>query len=180
MEDNFQDVLSTLDALLGATNLEDVTADSSNFAEMPDGYYLCEVEKAELKASKSSGSPMVALQYKVVENGVDAIQDKDDISLKEIKGTKNRKIFMNYVLKDDNSVKRFVTDMLKFEGEEKGKPILDKEYFTNSAILEDALEILIGMRIYIQSSTTEKSDGTTSNWKNLISWKRVDALELPL
>ena len=69
--------------------------------------------------------------------------------------------------------------MLKFEGETAGEPLLGKEYFTNSALIEDALDILVGMRIYCQSSTTVNDDDTTSVWKNLISWKRAAALNLP-
>ena len=100
--------------------------------------------------------------------------------MQEIKGSKNRKIFMYYVLKDTQSVRRFVSDMLKFEGEEAGKPLLDKEYFMNFEILEDALKILEGMKIYVQVTKSENQDGTVRNWQNLISWKRAAALDLPM
>ena len=86
---------------------------------------------------------------------------------------------MYYVLKDTNSVRRFVSDMLKFEGEEPGKPLLDKEYFMNSEILEDALKLLVGMRIYVQITKSESADGNIRSWQNLISWKRAAMLELP-
>lgn len=169
-------LFNSLDGVLSNTNLDDVTAESNNFAELPDGYYLSEVEKAELKESKSSGQPMVAFQLKIVEEGLAV--DKDG-NFTDLKGTKNRKIFLYYVLKDETAVRRFVTDMLKFEGETEGEPILGKDYFTSSELLVDALDILIGLRIYVQSSTTENKDGSTSVWKNLISWKRAKALELP-
>lgn len=169
-------VFDTLDSILGQTDLTDVTAESNNFAELPDGYYLVEVEKAELKESKSSKQPMVAFQMNVIEDGIGI---ENDGSFCDLKKTKGRKIFMYYVLKDDSSVRRFVTDMLKFEGEEKDKPILEKDYFINSQTLIDALDILVGMRIYCQSSTTVNKDDTTSNWKNLISWKRARMLALP-
>lgn len=85
---------------------------------------------------------------------------------------------MYYVLKDENSIRRFVQDMLKFEGEKEGEPILGKEYFTNAELLEDALEILKGMRIWVQSSTTVNDDESTSTWKNLITWKRAKNIGL--
>lgn len=169
-------LFNTLDGVLSNTKLDDVTAESNNFAELPDGYYLSEVEKAELKESKSSRQPMVAFQLKIVEEGLAV--DKDG-NFTDLKGTKNRKIFLYYVLKDETAVRRFVTDMLKFEGETEGEPLLPKEAFTTSELLVDALDMLIGLRIYVQSSTTENKDDSTSVWKNLISWKRAKALELP-
>ena len=173
--ENLKDIFGSLDKLLGETDLKDVTAESAGFAELPEGYYLSEVEKAELKVSKSSHQPMVAFQMKIVEDGKGVDENGD---LFNIKGSKNRKIFMYYTLKNDSSVKRFVTDMLKFEGEEPGKSILEKECFTTSELLEDALEILIGMRIFVQVSVTENDDGSKSTWQNLISWKRAANLEL--
>lgn len=170
-------LFDSLNGILNTVDLTDVSADEVSFSELPDGYYLCEVEKATLKESKSSHLPMVSFQFKVSEDGLTTNDEGEYVTLSK---TKNRKIFMNYVLKDETSVKRFATDMLKFEGETEGEPILSKEYFTTSELLVDALEILEGMKIYVHSSTTENQDGTTSNWKNLISWKRAKALELPL
>lgn len=170
-----------LDQLLNNTDLTDVSAESTGFQELPDGYYNCEVEKAELKISKSSGLPMAAFQFKVVEDGYMAeLDDKQNVSLTPLNKTKNRKIFINYVLKNDTWVRRFVTDMLKFEGEEEGEPFLPKEAFTTSETIEDALAALTGKRIYIQVSTSVNDDDSKSTWNNLISWKRAAALELPM
>lgn len=169
-----------LNNVLANVDLSDVTADSTGFQALPDGYYCCEVEKAELKISKTSKKPMVAFTMKVTEDGQQVVATETDSYFKPLKKTKGRKIFMYYVLKDETSVKRFATDMLKFEGEEKGVPILEKEYFLNADVLEDALDIITGMRIYVQVSTTVNDDETTSTWNNLISWKRAEALELPL
>ena len=174
-QENMKDMLSVLNNLLENTDLTDVTAEDAGFSELPDGYYLSEVENAELKTSKSSKQPMVAFQFKIIEDGLGLDEDGNRIDLKKTKG---RKIFLYYVLKDETSIRRFVTDMLKFEGEEEGKSLLEKECFTNSELLEDALDILKGMRIYIHSSTTVNDDDSTSVWKNLISWKRAKALEL--
>lgn len=179
-EIDFTKLYSQLDGILGNTDLTDVSAESTGFQELPEGYYLCEVEKAELKTSKSSGMPMVAFQLKVVEDGVAAeIDEKNDVHLTEIKKTKNRKVFKYYVLKDDTSVKRFVTDMLKFEGETAGESLLPKEAFLTSATMVDAIDILTGMRIYVQVSISENDDGSKSVWQSFISWKRAAALELP-
>lgn len=170
-----------LDALLGNTDLTDVSAEGPGFSELPDGYYNCEVESAELKMSKSSGQPMASFKFKVTENGYSVqIDDKQVVHLKEIGKTKGRVFFIHYVLKNDTWVKRFVTDMLKFEGSTPGESLLPKEAFIASETIEDALDLLIGKRIYVQVSTTTNDDDTESTWKNLISWKRAAALELPM
>lgn len=175
------EIFKKLDGILGNTDLSDVTAESSGFEQLPDGYYLCEVEKAELKESKSSHQPMVAFTFTITENG-NAVEVDDDgnIILQENKRTKNRKIFIYYVIKDENSVRRFATDMLKFEGETAGESLLPKEAFMSSETLLDALDVLVGMRIYVCVSTSEKDDGTKTQWNNLVSWKRIAALELPM
>lgn len=178
MNDNMEEMFENLDSILSQTDLKDVTAEGAGFEELPEGYYLCEVEKAELKVSKSSHQPMVAFQFKVLDDGVTIKNEEEDWTT--IKGSKNRKVFMYYVLKDEVSVKRFVTDMLKFEGTEPGTPLLEKECFTNSALLGDALEVLTGYNIYIQISVSENDDGSTSSWRNLISWKRAANLGLKI
>ena len=172
---NMNDIFASLNGILQNTDLTDVTAESTGFSELPDGYYLSEVEKAELKESKSSHQPMVAFQFTIVEDG-STVNEQGDFE--PIKKSKNRKIFMYYVLKDETAIKRFATDMLKFEGDKEGESLLSKEYFTNAEVLQDALEILKGMRIYIQSSTTINDDDSTSVWKNLVSWKRAKAIGL--
>lgn len=176
-----KDLIASINELLKQTNINDVTSESNNFQELPEGYYLCTVDAAEIKESKASGKPMIAFTFTVSENGRHYVADKDgNAEMQEVKGSKNRKIFMYYVLKDTQSVRRFVSDMLKFEGEEAGKPLLDKEYFMNFEILEDALKILEGMKIYVQITKSENQDGTVRNWQNLISWKRAAALDLPM
>lgn len=181
MDEAMKALAKRLDSLLGSTDTAEVTSESTGFSNLPDGFYLCEVEKAELKTSKK-GDPMVAFQFKAIENGIDAkVEETGKITAKDIPKTKNRKIFNFYVLKDEDGVKRFVGDMLKFEGETPGEPLLTKEYFISSDVLEDALDILGGMRIYIQISTSvNKSSGESSTWNNLISWKKAAGMELPI
>lgn len=167
-----------LNKIIQGSKLDDVTAESNNqFTDLPDGYYLSEVEKVDLKETKETHNPMITLQFNVVE---DAVQIDDSGSqFLTIPKTKGRKIFLNFVIKDEKSYKRFVSDMLKFENGE-GEPILDKSYFTvDEETMMQALEALIGFNIYIHLSTSETSDGNKNQWKNLISWKRAIDLELP-
>lgn len=175
---DIKDALNLLDEILAKTKLDDVSAESQGFSELPDGYYLCEVEKTDFKESKSTHLPMVSFTFKIVEDGIGFITSENDIKEVTLAGTKNRKIFKHYVFKDESSVKRFASDMLKFEGEIAGEPLLPKEAFITSDTMLDALDILEGMRLFIQSDTSEKDDGTKSTWYNLISWKRATELEL--
>lgn len=180
MANDIKDVMSSLNDLLKTTKIDDVTSESTAFADLPEGYYLSEVEKAELTTSQSSGHPMVKIQFKIVEDGTALEADEDgNASLTTVKGSKNRKIFMYFVLKDDRSVRRFVSDMLKFEGEEPGVPLLDKQCFTDAELLNDALDILESSRVYVQITVSEKEDGTKQTWQNIISWKRATDLNLP-
>lgn len=176
---NLKNVFNVLDELLSSADLSNVTAESTGFAELKDGYYLCEVKKAELKVSKSSGQPMAAFQFKVIEDGTDfRFDSKDKGTAVKLKGTKNRTIFKYFVLKDENSVLRFAGEMLRFEGETPGEPLLTKEYFTSSELIEDALEVLEGMHIYVHMSTNKNDDGTSSQWANIITWKTAAKLGL--
>lgn len=175
---------NALDELLGSVDLDDVTSEKSGgkFEDLPEGYYLCEVKSAELTKSKSSGQPMIKIQFKVVENGVGVdVNEKGDAVFVDIPKSKNRIMFKYYVLKDEKAVKTYVSDMLKFEGDEAGTPLLDKELFLSSVTMSEALNILEGSRIYVQVSVSEnKTTGEKSNWQNLISWTRAAKLELPM
>ena len=180
-DNNTTDLTKAINDLLSQTKLDDVTSAGRGFEELPQGYYLTNVDNAILKESKSSHQPMAAFTLSVIEDGKTMIADNNgNAELTDIKHSKGRKIFLYYVLKDTSSVRRFVSDMLKFEGEEPGKPLLDKEYFTTSELLNEALSVLVGSRIYVQVTKSEKSDGTIQTWQNLISWQRAAALELPM
>lgn len=178
-DNNMKNVFDQLDSLLSSTDIKDVNAESSGFAQLKNGYYLCEVKKAELKLSKSTNKPMVAFQFKVIEDGTDFTFDsKSKPTAVTLKGTKNRMLFKYYVFTDENSVRRFASDMLKFEGDNPGEPLLTKEYFTNSELIEDAIELLEGMHIYVHNDVSIKDDGTESVWVNLVSWTAAAKLGL--
>lgn len=176
-------VTNILDSLLGKVNLDDVTSSSNENRDLPEGYYLCEVEDAvlgETKDGPNKGMPLVTFTMKVTEDGLGLkVDDSGNAKLVDLKNTANKKMWIHYSLKDEDFIKRFVSDMLKFEGDVEDEPLLEKECFLNSELLLDALEILKGMRIYIHLSTSKKN-GETQTWKNLISWKRARALELPM
>jgi hypothetical protein len=171
-----------LNDILSQIDWDSVTAASNGggFEDMPQGYYLCEVEKAVLKENKAQTNMQVSFQFKVIEDGVnEELDDKGFSVLKAVPGTKNRKIFRHYALKDVTSVKRFVSDMLKFEGEKPGEPILEKEYFTTQETMQDALDILVGLRIYINANYKEYN-GQKSCWYDIVGWDRAKAMGLPL
>ena len=175
--------LSALDELLSSVNFDEVNPEyegSGEFEDLPEGYYLCEVERAEIKLTKSTSQPMVAFMFSVVENGLQlSINERGTSEFIEVPKSKNRKIFINWVLSDENKVKKFASDMLKFEGDTPGVPILDKEYFITSATLEDAINILIGLQIFV--NVTKKENKTTKEiqtWNNLVSWERAEKIGL--
>lgn len=179
MNDNQFDIamtMNTLDDLLKATDLNDVTSESSGFDDLPAGYYLSEVNSAELTISKNSGNPQVKVVFKVVEDGV--TEEEEYAIRKNLPKTAGRLIFKYYPLKDEKTVRTMVSDMTKFEGEVKGEPLLPKEYFKETSLLNEALACLTGSRIYVNITTSTNKEGKTNNWVNLISWKRAAQLDL--
>ncbi len=173
-------LFNQLKDLFADTNIDDVSAEGAGYTELPDGYYLCELTQAQLTESKSSGDPMARLDFKICEDGL-SIDEKGKFH--NIEKMAGRKFAMFYSFKDESAFKRFVSDMLKFEGEQAGVPLLEKKYFMQPEILDDALGVLVGSRIYVMVSTStyknQQGEEVESHWKNLISWKRVAALQLP-
>lgn len=165
--------------LLQDVNWETVTEENS-FDDLPEGFYLCEVEKADLKENKAQTNMQVSFQLKVVDEGLaEAIDDRGNSTLRAISGTKNRKVFKHYPFKDTNGIKRFVVDMMKFEGENPGEPLLGPEYFMTEETFPDALACLIGTRIYVQASYREYQ-GKKNCWYDFVAWDRATKLGLPV
>lgn len=175
----------TLDELLKQADLSDVNAESAMSNDLPDGYYLCEVTKAEFTVSKSSGNPMIAFQFKVVEDGIKTvIDDYGYEKLLPAMKTKGRIIFKNYVLNNLSNLNFFVSDMLKFEYPTDDHPaIFDKSMFDTTENIAACLDILEDQacRIYMMVQTKPKKNNPEEKEKvyNAISWKRVGQLELP-
>lgn len=175
-EKDLKKVFASLDAMLSNTDISDITADSNvGFSDLPAGYYLVEVKKAELKSSKD-GYPQAAFQLKIVEDGL-TIDEKG--KMHDIEKTKDRMMFKYYTFKEERHIKQFVADMLKFEGEVPGEPILPKEAFTNSETIADAVEVLVGSRVYANLTISEKDDGSKNSWINIVSWKAAKGMGLP-
>lgn len=172
-------LFETLNKTLSSVKVEEISAENV-FEDLPEGYYLVEVETAELTQAKSSGNPMAAFRFNVVENGMGTqVDESGQVELVEIK-SKGRKIFKNYVLSTEAQVTRFISDMLKFEGDEPGEPLLPREAFTTAEVLEDALGALVGSRIYVQISVSVNDANEKSSWVNLLSWNRAKSLDLPM
>ena len=162
--------MNNLDELLKSIKIEEIKSDNEGYDNLPDGYYLCEVEKVEFKESKTSGNEMIAWQFRVVEKGINF---DDDLKKYYLENTLNRKIFIYHVLKDENGIKRAISDLLKFE-ESEGVPLLSKDYFINKESMELCFQLLIGKNIYIKLET----DKDNNQWKRFISWKGAKKLEL--
>lgn len=187
MEDNKLD-MSSLDDLLASTDLGDVTSEGAGYDALPNGYYLCEVESAELAPNKK-GMPMVTFKLKVIQNGIiEAVDDNGDAYLTRAKGTVNRKIFKFYVLSEQKKVKDLISDLLKFEGEVEGESMLEevlkdengKYVPLSSELLTGCLDIIVGSTLYVSSTTSPNKNNPSemSTWNNLLSWKRAGQLGL--
>lgn len=175
---DLRELYKNVDSILSSVNVENIDPNAPDFDNLPDGYYLCEVQKLELCVSKK-GNLQVKGQFKTIENGLKVVIDEDgDSKLEEITKTKDRMIFKYWTLSEKKDVEKFIKDMLKFEGDEPGVPLLEKEYFSNSELLEQALEVLQEMNIYAQISTSKNKEGESSSWTNLISWSRAASLGL--
>ena len=170
-----------LDELLQATDLSKVSASGVGFEDLPDAYYLTETVKYDIKMSPGNDNaapcPMITLSFKVLDNGWKRLEDEDNFV--RVEGTKGRWISKTYWLSDTQSVKKFTSDMLKFENPEMpGEPILDIEYFTNSQLLRDAMDIIASqLRIYIKLSSYEKKDTKeTKQTQNLVKWSVIEQI----
>lgn len=173
---NLKDLYKNVNDILSEVNVEKIDPNANDYS-LPDGYYLCEVVKMEVCESKKNNLQIKG-QFKSVQNALMVKLNEDgDSELEEVNGTTNRMIFKYWPLTDRKSVESMIKDMLKFEGDEEGEPLLTSEYFSNMEILEDALDVLEESRVWIQLSTKVK-DGESSQWANLISWTRAKALDL--
>ena len=84
-------LFDSLNGILNNLDLTEVSAEGAGFQDLPDGYYLSEVEKVELKESKSSHQPMVAFQFKVTEDGYGVNEEGEYTFLSKTKSEKHKK-----------------------------------------------------------------------------------------
>lgn len=182
---DIKDIAASLDELLSKTNLSKVTAAGAGFEELKDGFYPTEVNSIELKVNKN-GDPMVSAKCKVVDDGW--CYDEEGDTYGRVAGSKNRIIFKNWNLVTEQDIKRFVSDMLKFENPDvagealvemlKQKPEDDiMDYFKTTEFLLDVLGLIqdFKSRIYIQISSYEKN-GETRTQSNLVKWSVIDQI----
>lgn len=174
-EKDLTQVFAALDNMLQSVDISDINAESNpSFITLPDGYYLAEVTSAKLRES-SKGEPQVQLILKTIENGI-TMDGRG--KLVEIPRTKNQSYGKYYTFKEDpKTLRQFVADMLKFE-EGEDVPILPKEAFTTAATIADALDVLVGMQIYFQMTTSNPGKENESHWGNLVSWKAAKSIGL--
>lgn len=175
MEENkLKEIQEKLQSILNDTDLNNIDP-NSDYEELSDGYYLSELTSAKIDFSKA-GKLQVVLQFKITEQGQTLKVDDTGIANFVQCGGKGRTLFKYYNIETPENVRKFAKDMLKFE-DENGNSILTTEYFTTPELMYDALDVLVGLRLYLQSSTS-KNDKGSSTWINLISWKRAASLEL--
>ena len=178
------------DALLKDVDFNEVELNNTNENnELPDGYYLCEVETADIGPNKDNTNDQAFFQLRVVRNGINPEYEDGEMFIQELIGTTNRVIFKYYpfkgtekkatslVYKDELGKWKpgqFLCDTQLFVDTE-GNPLLEKEAFMYKETAKEALAILVGCRIYVKIETKEYN-GQTSQFKNLVSIARVDKL----
>lgn len=180
------------DALLSDVNFNEVDlTDTNENNELPDGYYLCEVQEAEIGPNKDKTNDQAFFQLKVVEPGFAVVKDEDgNVTYPEIANSANRVIFKYYpfkgtdkkatslVYKDEATGKwkpgQFLCDTQLFL-DANDNPLLEKEAFMYKETANEALAVLVGCRIYVKIETKEYN-GQSSQFKNLVSLARMEKL----
>lgn len=189
MENNELDltsIFSEVNELINQTDLSQVSAESAGFEDLPEGYYLTEVVESKIGRSKKTNKPMVSIRFKIVGDGYNLSGDVNDTTndlFESIKGVANRQIFKHWLLDSSINLKRFVSDMKKFEDpDEIGKSLLPEEAWTKAETMNDSVEVLsqLNSRIWIHNKVTTKDDGTSSSWIDLESFNRASKLGLPV
>lgn len=176
-------IYSEIGEVLKQTDLSNVSAENAGFEDLPDGYYLAEVMETKIGRSKSSSKPMISLRFSIVEDGYKLSDNEDEISLDRIPHTKNRQTFKHYVIDSSQNLKRFVSDMKKFEDpKEIGKSLLPDEAWSSPEFMGESVSILSDMkcRIWLHNKVNKKDDGTNSSWLDLESFNRAAKLGLPV
>ena len=172
---DYEKIASSLDKLLGSVDLSSTSEEGVRF-QLPEGYFRCLVEKAELKESKS-GNPMVSFELKTMEDGKKSIVDEQGYAqLVDAPHTADKKIYINYVLSNELQVGFFVSDMLKFQDLETNEPFFTADDFSNTEGIIQVCDVLAtGAEIYIMVQNTDKKNDkgeTIQNFKP-ITWNRA-------
>jgi len=176
-----EDLLKAINEAMQGVNFDNVDPDGNTFTEAPDGYYLCELKKAQFGFSKK-GNLQVACQFKAVEDGCDLDVDKyGNVKVINIPKTKGKVFFKYYSYNAEDKILRFANDMAKFI-DENNQPLLEAEaYKAGAEILIESLQLLeaAAPQIYCKQETSANDDGTSSTWFNPVSWNTAKKLGLP-
>lgn len=156
---NLNDILKNID-------LKNISNEQNSYIELPDGYYLVQIERAEIVNSKTSGNLMVRWELTTLENGIGF--DENTGGTKYIEKTAQKRIYHYHILNSEQNVTRLLSDLLKFEIE--GQPAFSVDMFVDQAHIEAVLDGLQGLSIWI-NLTTKNSKGESSQWKNFISFR---------
>lgn len=183
---DLQSIYSEIGEVMAKTDLSNVTAQSAGYEDLPDGYFLAEVTDTKIHRSKSSNKPMVSLTFSIVSDGLKLNEDDDaseDVSFSEIPHTKDRLVFKHWVIDTPQNLKKFVSDMKKFEDpSEPNKALLPDEAWSDPTFMGESIPLLAEMncRMWIHNRVTKKDDGTTSSWQDLVDFNRAAKLGLPV
>ena len=176
-------IFSEIGDVMKQTDLSKVSAESTGFEDLPDGYYLAEVIETKIGRSKSSQKPMISLRLSVIDDGFKLSDNEDEISFDKIEHTKGRQVFKHYVIDTPQNLKRFVSDMKKFENPDVvGEALLPDEAWSSPEFMGESIGILseINCRIWIHNRVTKKDDGTSSSWIDLVSFNQAAKAGLPV
>lgn len=179
-------IFSEVNELISQTDLSKVSAESVGFEDLPDGYYLAEVVESKIGRSKKTNKPMVSIRFKIIGDGYKLSGDVNDPLadlFEPIEHVANRQVFKHWLLDSPQNLKRFVSDMKKFEDPENvGQELLPEEAWTKAETMNDSIEVLsqLNSRIWLHNKVTEKDDGTSSSWIDLESFARASKLGLPV
>lgn len=140
----------------------DKSAETGGFAPIPEGYHLCELEDIILEENKKS-----------LEAGNPYYQFKMTFVIVENDTLKNRKIFKYYPLKDGPGLLTAKNDIAKFEDED-NESIIPIEAMEDFDILVEALDLIIGKRIYMRA---DKPSANGNQWFSIVAWNKIAQLE---
>lgn len=176
-------IFSEIGDVMKQTDLSNVSAESVGYEDLPDGYYLAEVIETKIGRSKSSNKPMISLRLSIVDDGFKLSDKEDEISFDKIEHTKGKQVFKHYIIDTSQNLKRFVSDMKKFEDpNEVGKQLLPDEAWSSPEIMGESISILseINCRIWLHNRVTKKFDGTSNAWVDLVSFNQAAKTGLPV
>lgn len=173
MSEEIKDLYSNVNNILKNINVKEIDPNEKDFVSVPSGYYLCSF-KFEVTTAKKNGNLQIKATAKIVDNGITTNEDGDYI---EIPKTKNKNIWKYYSLKDEDSIKKLIKDMKKFEDEE-GNSLLSDEDFNSMEQIELSCEVLEEMQLFVHVNNYTKENGEEGSSNNLLSWKRAEELGL--